>query len=93
MSVTPVDLYRSIRIEDFPQGAIIESQPAPEILYPDFSDKELPDGRVRRADVKFAPESKDGKQWILSGGGTSLFDRAHVFKGKNGCPLKFPKEP
>ncbi|WP_338846745.1 hypothetical protein V8J88_23615 [Massilia sp. W12] len=91
MSETLVNLYRSLRVEAFPHGAIIEAQPAPEILYPDFEEKVLPNGNIRKADVQFANPSPDSDDWVLAGGGTSLFDRANVFKGKSWISFEIPE--
>lgn len=74
---TKVDLYRSCRIEQFPHGLMRDEQPVPGVLYPDFYPKTLKSGDVRRADVDL--ETKEGVEWVLPGGGTSLFDRANVF--------------
>ncbi|WP_338844875.1 hypothetical protein V8J88_14550 [Massilia sp. W12] len=90
MSKTDVNLYRSIRKEDFPDGTIIESQPAPEILYPDFEDRELPNGKTRKADVS-SSKDKEGVNWVHAGGGTSLFDRAEVFPKKYWICFELPE--
>lgn len=88
MSKTEVDLFRSVRIEQFPNGTIIEDKPAPEVLYPDFEPRVLPSGKKRKADVSL---SKD-KLWVKSGGGTSLFDRDKVFKSKSWLSFEIPKD-
>lgn len=33
---TEVDLYRSCRIEQFPNGLLHDLEPSPSVLYPDF---------------------------------------------------------
>lgn len=87
MATTALDLFRSVTEEQFGGGTVIEDKPAPEILYPDFEPRELPSGKTRAADVKF---SKD-KLWVKSGGGTSLFDKANVFKGKKWLNFTIPE--
>jgi hypothetical protein len=90
MEETTVDLFRSIRIEQFPRGAIIDTQPAPEILYPDFEPRQLPNGKTRKRDIdSFADQN--GDMWVETGGGTSLFDRAKVFQGKSWLSFEIPK--
>ncbi|WP_338846348.1 hypothetical protein V8J88_21630 [Massilia sp. W12] len=90
VALTELDLYRSIRVEQFPMGPIIESQPAPEILYPDFEEKELPNGSFRKPDTQpFVGD--DGELWVQSGKGTSLFDKPGVFKTKGWLSFTIPK--
>lgn len=76
MSNTEINLFRSVRAEAFPKGTVIEGKPAPEVLYPDFEPRMLPNGKKREADVILSED----KAWIYEGGGTSLFDRPDVFK-------------
>lgn len=90
MSKTNVHLYRSVRIEQFPSGTIMESQPAPEILYPDFEERLLPSGKVRKADIDTFADA-NGQQWVKAGKGTSLFDRANVFKAKGWLSFEIPQ--
>ncbi len=87
MSENQLNLYRSVRIEQFPEGTIIDGKPAPEILHPDFEPRTLPSGKTRKADVKLSED----KLWVKSGGGTSLFDRANVFKSKGWLSFEIPK--
>ena len=77
MSKTEVDLYRSVRIEQFPAGVFDGKDPAPGVLFPDFYERDLGGGDVRLADVDIKEEN--GIEYVLSGGGTSLFDRPGVF--------------
>lgn len=86
MTTTEVDLYRSVRTEQFPNGTVIDDRPAPEVLYPDFQPRLLPSGRIRAADV----ELSDDKQWVRTGGGTSLFDRPAVFKARGWVSFEVP---
>lgn len=72
MSATEVNLYRSVRIEQFPDGVFDGKEPAPGVLYPDFYPKTLDDGSVRPADVEI--RIVKGIEHVLAGGGTSLFD-------------------
>ena len=86
MTTTTLNLYRSVRVEEFPSGTIIEDQPAPAVLYPDFEPRLLPSGKMRPADVVLSED----KQLVRSGGGTSLFDRAGVFKARGWLPFEIP---
>lgn len=88
MADTPVDLYRSLRKEQFPDGIFDGENPAPGVLDPDFYPKALPDGKTRAADVEIAKIK--GVEWVKSGGGTSLFDKRGVFKGKNWLSFEIP---
>ncbi len=90
MEETKVDLFRAVRIEQFSQGAIIDTQPAPEILYPDFEPRQLPNGKVRKRDIESFADGK-GDMWVEAGGGTSLFDRAKVFQGKSWLSFEIPQ--
>jgi hypothetical protein len=84
-----LDLYRSIRIEEFPLGIFKDSEPVPGLLYPTFHPKPLPNGRTRVADV--VTETVDGVEWVRSGGGTSLFDRANVFEAEGWASFEIPE--
>lgn len=85
MPVTQNDLYRSVHLDDFAEGTVIAGQPAPEVLYPDFVPRLLKNGRVRLPDVRLSKN----QEWIHTGGGTSLFDQANVFKNRKFW-LNFP---
>lgn len=87
MSETNVDLYRSVLAEQFPGGVVLDGEPAPALLHPDFEPRLLPSGRQRLADVDLSED----KQWVLAGGGTSLFDQPNVFKGGKWLSFKLPK--
>ncbi len=89
MAQTAVDLYRSVRIEQFPNGTIIDRTPAPEVLYPDFKPRPLPNGDSRDADIETFL-GKDGAMWVKYQGGTSLFDRDKVFPGKKWLSFDLP---
>jgi hypothetical protein len=84
-----VDLFRSIRVEEFPDGIFKDTEPAPGLLDPTFYPKPLPNGRVREADVVM--ESIDGIEWVRSGGGTSLFDRPNVFAAAGWASFEIPE--
>ena len=86
---TNVDLYRSCRIEQFPDGVLDGSEPAPGILEPDFYPKPLGGGGSRAADVQV--DEIDGVEWVRSGGGTSLFDRAGVFTKSGWLSSEIPE--
>lgn len=74
-------LFRSVRKEDFPDGAIVAGKAVSGILYPDLKPKKIErdDGSsfTRPADVKYF---KDGT--LREGGGTSLFNRSNAFGRK-----------
>lgn len=88
MATTSLSLFRSVREEQFATGTIIEQMPAPEILYPDFEARLLPSGKQRAADVTITVA--EDTQWVNSGGGTSLFDKANVFKSKKWLSFTIP---
>jgi hypothetical protein len=75
---TNTDLYRSLREENFPGGIFIDDQPVEGLLYPDFYERKMPNGKVRRADINVTRDA-NGVEWVSPGGGTSLFDRPNVF--------------
>ncbi len=86
MAGTQLDLFRSVRVEAFPDGTVIDGKPAPELLYPDFEPRLLPSGKTRNADVKLSGD----RRWVLAGGGTSLFDRPSVFKSNRWLAFAIP---
>ena len=86
---TSVDLYRSCRIEQFPNGVLEGLDPAPGILDPDFYPKPLEGGGSRAADVQV--DKIDGVEWVRSGGGTSLFDRPGVFTKPGWLSFEIPE--
>ena len=71
--LTKLNLYRSCRIEQFPNGVMENLTPAVGLLEPDFYAKPLESGGSRDADVDI--EVIEGVEWVTAGGGTSLFDR------------------
>lgn len=87
MSTTQNDLFRSVRVEQFAEGTIIAGKPAPEVLYPDFEPRILPSGKERGADVTLSPD----REWVKTGGGTSLFDKANIFKSKGWLSFPIPQ--
>ncbi len=90
MSKTEVDLYRSVRTEQFPDGVFDGKEPAPGLLHPDFYPKDLGGGNVRAADVNI--ERADGVEYVLAGGGTSLFDRSGVFTKEGWLSFEIPHQ-
>jgi hypothetical protein len=88
MSITDLDLYRSIRIEQFPDGVFDGKDPTPGVLYPDFYEKDLGNGNVRPPDVEIRKEK--GVEYVLAGGGTSLFDRPGVFTKEGWLSFEIP---
>lgn len=88
MDNTEVDLYRSVRLEQFPNGVFDGKEPAQGILYPDFETRDLGGGRIRDPDVETAVEN--GTVYVLAGGGTSLFDRSGVFTSTGWLSFEIP---
>lgn len=88
MASTLVDLFRSVRVEQFPDGIFDGAEPATGVLYPDFYPKDLGGGNSRNADVEIQVES--GVEYVLAGGGTSLFDRPGVFTKEGWLSFELP---
>ena len=86
--LTKLNLYRSCRIEQFPNGVMENLTPSVGLLDPDFYEKPLEGGGARAADVDI--NVIDGIEWVLSGGGTSLFDRAGVFTKPGWLSFEIP---
>lgn len=91
MANTVVDLYRSIRIEQFPDGVFDGKDPAEGVLYPDFYARDLGEGKTRAADVTVVTDDTDRLEYVLAGGGTSLFDKPNVFKAKGWLSFEIPE--
>jgi hypothetical protein len=83
---TEVYLYRSVHEEQFPNGPMIDGKAVTGVLYPDFVDRKLKSGKIRKADVQLTSDNKS----VLSKGGTSLFDRDKVFRGKSWFSFPIP---
>jgi hypothetical protein len=80
MPVTTVDLYRSVRQEEFNDGVIKDGKAVVGVLYPSFEDKRYKSKgtwRTRRADIK--PYKEGGELFVGTEGGTSLFDKYGCF--------------
>ncbi len=90
MAETSTALYRSVTSDTFPDGVVKDGVAAPGLLYPDFHERPLPDGKVREPDVVVFMDSK-GEEWVQDKGGTSLFDKANVFKGKRWLAFEIPQ--
>jgi hypothetical protein len=96
MASTDLDLFRSVRKEDFPNGTMIDDHVVTGVLYPSFEDKiiEIKKGgkiekKLRPADI--VPYSYKDVQVVDPGEGTSLFDRANVFGAKYWHCFTLPK--
>ena len=89
MAETTTDLWRSVREEDFANGVIINDQPAPGVLFPDFYKRTLPNGKDRNPDVVLEPDG-NGVEWVQPGRGTSLFDSVKPLSGKSWLKFKIP---
>jgi hypothetical protein len=82
MTKSPTNLWRGVRVEDFPSGVIIDEDPAEEILYPDFERKQI--GKKRNGAPKYRePDVEVVKGIVQTGGGTSLFNKDKFFNGKS----------
>lgn len=96
MPTTSLDLFRSLRKEDFPQGTMADADtPTTGVLYPDFYEKqigvdEFGEPRMRKPDVTMGI-GEDDQEWVKTRAGTSLFDKANVFKGKSWLSFKIPE--
>ncbi len=88
MSKTDLDLYRSVRTEQFPNGVFDGKDPALGVLHPDFYERDLGNGNIRPADVEI--QKKKGIEYVLAGGGTSLFDRPGVFTKEGWLSFEIP---
>ena len=89
MSKCPVDLWRGVHVDDFPNGPIVDGEAVAGVMYPTFERKRVgthPDGqpKYRKADVVVI----DGK--VQPGGGTSLYDKSQFFRGGNWKYLSIP---
>ena len=82
MSKSVTNLWRGVRVEDFPSGVLIDDKPADAILYPDFERKQI--GNKRDGTPKYREADVDVvKGMVQVGGGTSLFDKDKFFRGKS----------
>lgn len=86
--LTALDLYRSCRVEQFPNGVMQNLEPAVGLLDPDFYSKKLGTGETRPPDVEIVTEH--GVEWVKAGGGTSLFDRPAVFTKPGWLSFEIP---
>lgn len=91
MATTDLALWRSVRSEQFPDGTVVDGVPVAGVLYPDFYARDLPGGGVRAPDVEVFCDA-NAVEWVRSGGGTSLFDRAGVFRGRHWLSFAIPAE-
>ncbi len=89
MATTTVSLWRSVRSEQFTEGTIIDNQPAPGVLNPDFYRRELGKGRFREPDVVLHMDD-NGVEWIQPDGGTSLFDKENALPGGGWLSFNIP---
>ncbi len=90
MAVTPTNLWRGVRVEEFPKGVIVDDKPAAAILYPDFERKQI--GKKSDGSPKYrGPDVEMKEGFVQTGGGTSLFDRDKFFKGKSWRFFYIPK--
>lgn len=77
-----MNLWRGVRVEEFPSGVIIDNQPAEGILHPGFEPKLI--GKNRNGSPKYrAPDVKPVDGIVPAGAGTSLFDKDKFFPGKS----------
>ena len=93
MLTTEVHLYRGVRKEEYPEGAIIDGHAVQGVLYPLFEKKTYLDRkgkqRTRQRDVR--PYAYEGKMVVDPGGGTSLFDKSEAFGTTDWWYFKLPK--
>lgn len=96
MATLALDLYRSVRKEDFPDGVVVDDHAVTGVLYPAFEDKTYEvkvrgqtETRKRRADLY--PKPFRGGQVVDPGGGTSLFDKSGAFGSRHWWYFKLPE--
>lgn len=97
MTTTNIDLYRSVRKENFPDGVIVDNHAVEGVLHPSFEQstyqvvqKGRTVTRTRPADVN--PYPYKGKSVIDPGGGTSLFDKDGAFGQRHWWYFHIPAE-
>ena len=96
MPATNLDLFRSVRKDEFPGGAIVDDHAVTGVLYPSFEDKQyvvmvrgVPETRTRRADVN--PYRREGELVVDPGHGASLFDKTGLFGAKHWWYFELPE--
>jgi len=90
MSSTKVNMWRSVRIEDFPDGIITNGKAVTGVLYPDFEPRLITGGK-RKGQYR-DPDVVISDGCISKGGGTSLFDKPGVFPPKYWDEFQVPKD-
>jgi len=95
MASTETNLWRAVRREAFPEGPTVGEDPRDGVLEPTFyatpytvKVKGKLQQRLRQPDVTIT--LVDGEEQVETGGGTSLFDRAGVFKYDNWFYFSIP---
>jgi hypothetical protein len=82
-------MWRALRKENYTEGLPVDEKSVTGVLYPDFERKWIESTKSwRRPDVTVVP-GEDGLE-VKTAGGTSLFDKARVFKGKSWLYFKIP---
>ena len=93
MAITKASVWRSVRRENYPNGTLIDGKAVVGILYPSFEDEVIRSGprmgNIRLADVDVFVSA--GRQYVKTGGGTSLFDRINVFGTKFWVCFEIPE--
>lgn len=90
MAESPVDLWRALHSDDFPDGPVVNDEPLEGILWPLFERKQIganKDGSPRYRE----PDVNTAAGLVQTGGGTSLFDKKGVFRGKSWSYFHIPK--
>lgn len=84
MPMTDKNLFRSLKVGDFPGAFHVDGEPVKGLLYPRFAATQYTDlnGAVHtsQADVEIRANADDVPE-VQAGGGTSLFDVAGWFSG------------
>ena len=88
MSKTDLNLYRSVRIEQFPKGVFDGKDPAPGVLYPTVMSGIWVMEMFGRQMLKF--KKNKGVEYVLAGGGTSLFHLSGVFIKEGWLSFEIP---
>ena len=91
MAKVQKDLWRAVHTDQYPDGPIAHNEPVPGVLYPTFDRTQiglLPSGKpkYREPDIEIV----DGN--VLTGAGTSLYDKENFFRGQNWRYLRIPKD-
>lgn len=96
MPNTDKDLFRALKISDFPGEFQVDDKPLRGLLYPRFEVSSYTDGKgnlqTSQADVVLKPNAGTHEQEVQTGGGTSLFNVGGWFGYINWKDFKIPAQ-